>query len=127
MKHTDFYSLHKALDNQAYQELRAAVRAHGNEYVFIHIDEDGDYDTEEENAAPIVSASTKWMDGFEDFYITRVAIDDNDYVTIYGYNKEGYADEYEIDAVSHGHLEYIIDHIPETEEVKDVTILKSES
>ncbi|MDE6019224.1 MAG: hypothetical protein K2G85_10490 [Muribaculaceae bacterium] len=122
MKHTDFYSLHKKLDDQAEKELVAAIKAHGNEYIFIHTDEDDEYIPEEKNEAPIILASTKHMESYEDFYITRVVLDEEDYLSVYGFTKDGWEDEHELDSIAHGHLEYIIDHIPETDKVQDVTI-----
>lgn len=120
MKHTDLYKEYKKLDAIEAVELILAVKAHGNEYVFIHFDEDGDYDVEERNNAPIISAATKWMDAYEDFYVSRVEVDAGFY-TLYGWAKEGCADEIEIDSVAHGHLGYITDCIPETDNVKDVS------
>ena len=122
MKHTDFYSLYKKLDAQAEEELMTAIKAHGSEYVFIHTDND-DHISEEKNDAPIISASTKWMESYEDFYISRVVVEDGDYLVVYGFPKEGWADdEQELTSIAHGQLEYIIDLIPETDEVYDVTI-----
>lgn len=120
MKHTELYNEYKKLDELERQELIAAVKAHGGEYVFIHIDEDGDYDSEEQNNAPIVAASTRYMDAYEDFYISRVEVKDG-HLNIYGWPKEGWADEDEIDSVAHGHLGYITDMIDETETIKDVS------
>ena len=120
MKHTELYNEYKKLDELEREELIAAVKAHGGEYVFIHIDEDGDYDSEEQNNAPIVAASTRYMDAYEDFYISRVEVKDG-HLNIYGWSKEGWADEDEIDSVAHGHLGYITDMIDETETIKDVS------
>lgn len=120
MKHTDLYNEYKKLDELERQELIAAVQAHGGEYVFIHIDEDGDYDDDEQNEAPIVAGATRYMDSYEDFYISRVEFK-NGYLSIYGWPKESWSDEDEIDSVAHGHLGYITDMIEETETVKDVS------
>lgn len=122
MKHTDFYNQYKIVDARTQNELKAAVKAHGNEYVFIHTEND-DNISEEINKAPIISASTKWMESYEDFYVTRVEIDDFDCVVVYGFLKEGWSDdEQELTSIAHGQLEYVIDEIPETDEIKDVTI-----
>lgn len=121
MKHTDLYNEYKKLDELERQELIAAVQAHGGEYVFIHVDEDGDYDDDEQNEAPIVAASTRYMDAYEDFYISRVEVK-NGHLSIYGWPKKSWTDENEIDSVAHGHLGYITDMIDETEAVKDVSI-----
>lgn len=123
MKHTDFYALYKKLDEQARKELAAAVQAHGDEYIFIHSDDDGNYDVEEKNNAPIISASTKWMESYEDVYVSKVTLEEGKFLTIYGFPKECWVDdEQELTNIAHGHLEYIIDQIPETDEVQDVTI-----
>lgn len=122
MKHTDLYHEYKKLDELERQELIAAVNAHGGEYVFVHIDEDGDFDMEEREDAPIVAAATRYMDGYEDFYISRVEVRDG-YLNIYGWPKESLSDEREIESVAHGHLGYITDEIPETETVKDVSAM----
>lgn len=125
MKHTDFYNQYKDLDARTQNELKAAVKAHGSEYIFIHTETDDDdgHISEDRNNAPIISASTKWMESYEDFYVTRVEIDDFDCVVIYGFPKDGWSDdEQELTSIAHGQLEYVIDEIPETDEVKDVTI-----
>ena len=129
MKHTDFYKKYQILDEWAKAELRAAVKAHGSEYVFIHTDDDDDDRVlKERTNAPIISASTKWMEGYEDFYISRVVIEEDDYLIVFGFSKEGWVDdEQELTSIAHGHLEYIIDQIPETDTVQDVTIKAFES
>lgn len=121
MKHTDLYNEYKRLDAIEEEELIAAVKAHGGEYVFIHLDDEDGYCEEERDRAPIIAASTKYMDGYEDFYVSRVEAKGG-HCTLYGWCKEGWVDENEIYSVAHGHLGYVIDCIPETDEVKDVTI-----
>ena len=72
-------------------------------------------------------AGTRGMDTYEDFYISRVELEDDQYLNIYGWPKEGWTDELQLDDFAHGHLEYIIDQIPETDTVQDVTIMAPES
>lgn len=120
MKHTDLYNEYRKLDRIETAELILAVQAHGNEYIFIHFD-DGNYDVEECYNAPIICASSRWTDAYEDFYISRVKVDKGFY-TLYGWPTESYADEIEIDSVAHGQLGYIIDYIPETDDVKEVSV-----
>lgn len=124
MKHTDFAKQYKFIDGWTEAELKAAIKAHGNEYVFIHTDEDDDENiSEEKTKAPIIAASTKWMESYEDFYVSRVSFDKYDNLIIFGFPKEGWADdEQELTSIAHGQLEYVIDLIPETDEVQDVTI-----
>lgn len=122
MKHTDLYNEYKKLDALERDELVAAIKAHGGEYVFIHVDEDGDFDIEErDDSAPIISASASWMSEYVDFYISRVEVDSNGVLSIYGWPKESISDVMEITDVAHGHLGYITDMIPETKDVTDVT------
>lgn len=122
MKHTDFYKQYKFLDGWTEAELKAAVKAHGGEYRFIHTDDD-DRISEERNNAPIISASTKWMESYEDFHVSRVVVEDSDHLVVFGFPKEGWADdEQELTSIAHGQLEFVIDEIAETDEVQDVTI-----
>lgn len=120
MKHTELYQEYKRLDELERKELIAAVEAHGGEYVFIHLDDEGDYDDDERNNAPIISGSYGWMSNYEDFYVSRVEVIKG-HLNLYGWQTEGYSDEREIDDVAHGHLGYVTDMIPETDDVKDVT------
>ena len=120
MKHSELYNEYKKLDEIERQELIAAVKAHGGECIFIHTEKD--YALDEQDDAPIVAACTRCMDQYEDFYISRVVLEDGKYLNIYGYSKEGCMDdENEIESIAHGHLGYIIDEIPETDAVKDVS------
>lgn len=127
MNHTDFYTLHRELDERAKQELIAAVRAHGGEYVFAEPDEYEEFDAEDLYKCPVIMAATRWMEGYEDFYIVRVEFLEKEGLCIYGVPKERWDEELELDSFVHGHLEYIIDEIPETEEVKSVAISKNKS
>ena len=120
MKHTDFYSLYKKLDQQLEDELIAAVKAHGGKYIFIHTDEDGELDIEEQENAPVITASCKYMSGYADFSVSRVEVDEHGFCSVYGCLLDGDNYEWELDSISHGHLEYIIDEIPETDSVKSV-------
>lgn len=122
MKHTDLYNEYKKLDELEREELKTAVMAHGGEYIFIHLDDEGGYDSEEFGDVPIVAASARYMSAYADFYISRVIMEEDKRLTIYGFLKDGYLDdEEEIESVAHGHFGYITDMIPETEAVKDVS------
>ena len=125
MKHTDYYKAYQVLDKKERQELIAAVQAHGGEYVFINQD-DEDWDSKD---FPIVMASFKYSDEYSDYNVSRVTVDDNGYLTIYGFQK-GHnlpEDEDELYYIAFGHISNIIDEIPETETVKDVSISSENS
>lgn len=123
MKHTDLYDEYKKLDAIEREELIAAINAHGGEYIFIHLDNEGGYDFKDLPYAPIVSASTCYMSAYEDFYISRVIIEEGKHLAIYGFLNDGYLDnEEEIESVALGHLSCITDMINETETVKDVSL-----
>ncbi len=117
MKHTDLYRKYRELEALEYAELKKAVMAHGGEFRFIT--EDG----EEIDGVqmPIVMAGDRHWDSNCDCYITRVAVIGN-CVNIYGYDKEYGDEEMLLDDIELGHISYIIDEIPETDEVHDVTI-----
>lgn len=120
MKHTELYNEYKKLDKLERQELIAAVKAHGGEYVFIDEDNEDWYDDED---VPIVRACFSYSDGQTYYYVSRVAVDDKGYLAIYGFNREyGYlSDERELHDIEAGHIGAIIDCIPATETVKDVS------
>ena len=116
MRHTDFYKKYKELESLEREELKKAVLAHGGEFRFMT--KDGE--EIEGVQAPIVMAGDRHWDANCDCYITRVVVN-NGFLEIYGYDKESGSDEILLDNVEFGHLNYIIDEIPETNEVHDVT------
>lgn len=123
MKHTDFYPIIKAIQEHEKKELIAAVIAHGDVVEFVPKDEDGHYEDASADC-PVVLAGTKYADQATDYNIVKVTVDHEcgvDWLTIYGIEKE-YGYEPEIIYVEPGQIGYIIDHIPETKTVKDVSI-----
>ena len=120
MKHTDLYNEYKKLDAIEREELIAAVKAHGGEYVFIDEEDEDWYDDDD---VPIVCACFSYSDGMSDYYVSRVAVDDKGYLSIYGFDKEygSPSDERELYQIETGHIGTIIDCIPATETVKDVS------
>lgn len=120
MKHTDLYNEYNKLDELARQELIAAVKAHGGEYVFIDENDEDWYDNDD---VPIVCACFSYFDGMSDYYVSRVTVDDKGYLSIYGFEKEydSPSDERELYKIEAGHIGTIIDCIPATETVKDVS------
>lgn len=122
MKHLDLWNAYKELDNFEKEQLRAAVMAHGGKYVFLDVEKDYEEAGEEEPSMPCIMAGKKYSDAYEDYYVTQVVVEDGEHLILYGYPKEGYrSDEYVIDDVAHGGYGWIIDEIPETETVKDVS------
>lgn len=111
MKHTDFFEQARKIKEQERLELLDAIMAHGGEFNW------GD-DAEK----PTIAAS---LDGIYhspiDVEVERV-VADNKTLKIYGSEKK-YGDEVEFgpEEVFTGHLSYIIDYIPETEGIFDVT------
>lgn len=124
MKHTDFYTICKNLRRIEQQELIKAVQAHGGVYEFAERDEDGEYVKDWEKC-PVVMASTRYDDQCYDYLVVSVEVNyspntGNPYLVIYGIEKEYGSMSGEIE-VATGHIEYIIDMIPETGTVKDVS------
>lgn len=121
MKHTDFTQLRQHMKLTLRDELIAAINAHGGEYVFSHLDEDGEYDYESLEEGPMVFASSEWTEHYRTYYVVRVNVDDNRGIHIFGVPRDDWSqDEREVELFSADHLEYILDEIPETEEVKSV-------
>lgn len=120
MKHTELYNEYKKLDELERQELIAAVKAHGGEYIFIRTDDEG---WPVDDDCPIVSASLSSSDWQSDYTVSRVAVDDRGYLAICGFDREYgcLSDERELYNIASGHIGTIIDFIPETETVKDVS------
>lgn len=117
MKHSNFYQQYKKLEALEREELKKAILAHGGEFRFLT--EDGE--EIEGITAPIVMAGDSHWDSNCDCIITRVAVVDG-YLEIYGYDKEYRDEELYLDDVEIGHLSYIIDEIPETDDVSDVSL-----
>lgn len=122
MKHSNFYQLYKNVQALERKELIAAVKAHGGIYEFAKEDEEsGDIDTD---SCPIVNGNTRHMESPADFYITKVEVETTqygEYLVVYGMEKE---DPYEVKTiqVESGNLHYIIDEIPATDQVVDVSM-----
>ena len=123
MKHSNFYQLYKNVQALERKELIAAVKAHGGIYEFAKEDEEsGRLNT---NDCPIVCGGAKYAESPADFYVTKVEVETTqygEYLTIYGLEKDNPYDVEDIQ-VEPGHLHYIIDDIPATDQVADVSML----
>lgn len=130
MNHSDFYQKYKELQAQECQELAAAVKAYGGEYIFIDCDGDDAkekwYDREGDDATPIIHGATRYLEGYDDYYVSRVKVDQYGNLSIYGFRTEGDNpdDEDYLEHIMPNQINSIIDFIPETESVKDVSITK---
>lgn len=118
MKHTNIYKKYMELEHIEREELKRAVMAHGGEFRFF------DENREELNGVdyPIIMAGNPDWSSNVDCVITRVAVVDG-VLEIYGYDKEyGWDGEMTLDDIALGQIEFIIEAIPETEDVKDVSV-----
>lgn len=126
MKHSNFTAQFKQLEDKLYEELYWAVKAHSGVYTFIRLDEDGNViDEDEEENAPRVIGSVGWWDESRGIVVSRIEVDDSDhYIRFYGWPTDpGWScDERRIDDIEIRDLDFIIDCIPETDEVSDVTL-----
>ncbi len=126
MEHTNLCGLYRELDMILERELMAAVKAHGGEYIFIHLNEndEDEIDELERDNAPVVLAVRKWCDDIEHYRISRVKVnivDGIDNLVVFGWPFDSfYPDEDVISGFARGQLESILDAIPETEAVKSV-------
>lgn len=112
MKHTDFFARTRAIKAQEYKELYAAVEAHGGIYEWDL--SNGNYPTIAVNADSTCPNPT-------DVDIYKVSIQQG-VLKIYGEDKEyGNDVPFKPEDVFAGHLSSIIDYIPATRGVEDVT------
>ena len=115
MKHTDFYSQLENIKSLEIQELTAAVKAHGGKVTF-------QYNMEPDDNAPILIFNPE---GPVEVIVKTVTVEDGR-LRVFGNDKNDcYADEQEeffIEYALPGQLSFIIDAIPETDNVNDVTI-----
>lgn len=119
MKHTDWYEQIQTIKRQEQQELIAALRAHGGSYSW--------YNEETKEFADEYPCIAVNVDGTfpnpTDVNIRSVSIDQREHLLFVGEDKEDswYLVDFEADDVFAGHLSYIIDLIPATDSVNDVT------
>lgn len=118
MKHTDFYNIIQDIKHKEQQELKKALEAHGGSYSWWDEDKEGFIDGE----YPIIAANIcGCLPGPIDLEVMKVYVENN-YLTIIGQNKET-GETIEIDPYDAfaGHISYVIELIPATESVDDVT------
>lgn len=112
MKHTDFFARTRAIKAQEYKELYAAVEAHGGVYEWSLSD----------RSHPIIAVNVNSIcPNPMDMDIYKVSIQGG-ILKIYGEDKEyGNDVPFNPEDVFAGHLSSIIDYIPATGDVEDVT------
>lgn len=119
MKHTDFYLEIQKIKKQEQEELVEALKAHGGSYSW--------YNEETKEFADEYPCIAVNVDGTfpnpTDVIIHSVSIDHREHLLFVGEDKKDswYLVDFEADDVFAGHLSYIIDLIPETNTVDDVT------
>lgn len=113
MKHSDYEAKVNDLKALEYKELRRAIEAHGGSY---------QWDSENGGSYPIIAINqNKSEPEPQDVEITKVAIVEG-CLKISGVdNKYGEPVVFEVDDIFAGHLSFIIDYIPATDEVSNVT------
>ena len=115
MKHSNFYELVQKCKARELKELKAALKAWGGTFNFQE---------QEGYGQPIIAVN---MNGFDpepcDVYVESLELDEQDHITIHCSMKQwGHEVDIDVDDIFAGELEYIIDCIPETDTVKDVSI-----
>lgn len=109
MKHTDFYDLIQKIKSHIKYEIKTALEAHGGSYKW-----DGDN-------ALYVSAYPRYATSQIDIKVTEIAIV-NGYVMVVGEDNDfGDVYEFSLNDVSVSSLNNILDYIPETDGVTDVS------
>ena len=116
MKHTNFHSLVEKIKQQEYQELMLAVQAH-----------DGRYKWNDDTERPIIAVNVDGNYPYpDDIEITEVSIVDG-ILVLKGEDKEfGNSVDFKPPDVFAGHLSFIIDYLPHTDVVTDVSVLQED-
>ena len=117
MECTDAWSIAKMLHDHMEKELKAALDAHGGKFSW-YSEEDEEY---AENV-PTVMCNNRYA-GPVDVKVRSVYIDSHGYVMIEAATND-YNDEItiEFDDIVASHIQYIIESIPVTDAVSDVSI-----
>lgn len=116
MRHSDFCKKYIELKNLEQEELKKAVLAHGGEFRFKT--EDGK--DIEGVYAPVITVGDGDFEPNCYCYVTRVVVNGNS-IEIYGHNTDRYNGEKLFNDIDIGFIPYIIDSIPETDKIQDVT------
>lgn len=124
MKHTDFYSQAQAIKTKSIQELAAALKAHGGTYTWRNPEPDDDEENEDDDDLPCIAFNLDYA-GPQDVIVLQASVSDEGHVSIIGRPKDGYDDdtqEYDPYEAFASHIEFLIDMIPETDKVHDVSL-----
>lgn len=114
MKHSDYQAKVNELKALEHEELKRAIEAHGGSY---------EWDSENGGSYPIIAInSNKSEPEPQDIEITKVSIVDGQLKISGVDNKYGEPIKFDTDDIFAGHLSFIIDYIPATNEVSDVSI-----
>jgi hypothetical protein len=125
MKHTDFHSLMNEIKRREREELYKAIEAHGGEYSWGEYNEDGDWEFENADYPIITANISKMLPAPMDIDVTNIYIE-NGLLKMEGEGGEwGDIIDFRPEEVFTGHLSYITDLIPATEQVSDVSSKKS--
>lgn len=118
MKHTDFYNKLEEIKRQEQRELKEALKAHGGSYSWCN-EESGVL----EDTFPCIAVNLNAIDPTPtDIAVRSVYLNHVDYLCFEGEdNCCGDIIEFCSDDVFAGHIAYIIEMIPETDAVNDVT------
>ena len=123
MKHTDYYKQARKIKSKSIAELAAALRAHGGSYTWKNPDcDDDDDETEESDTIPCIGFNLD--SGPVDVEVYKAIVSECGSVTIIGryHDDAGDIDEFDPWDAFVAHLDFLMDEIPETEEVSDVSL-----
>lgn len=121
MKHSDFYKERQEMRHRIYKELIAALEAHGGSYTWGEENEEEEIDVDTDEC-PIVDVVPRCWQDVTAVYIAKATYREG-HLEFVAYAKD-YMDEVNIDLedITTDSLEYIIEYIPETDTVFDVSI-----
>lgn len=116
MEHSNFYAMCDKIRKMEARELHLALEAHGGEFVWI----DDENDEEELYNPPIILVNLN--DGPMDVVVHKVWLDDGCIELLAFDNEWDNQVDIELEDIAPGHLAYLIEHMPVTDNVKSVAI-----
>ena len=128
MKCTNAWEVSRMLRHHMEKELKAALAAHGGKFSWYYKDEDEDYDCEDYDDdgyaynVPIVMCNLRYV-GPVNVKIRKAYINSHGYVRVIAATDDYYDDiDIELSDIVAHHIQYIIESIPVTDTVTDVSI-----
>lgn len=116
MGHSDFYEMYNTIRKQEVKELQLALDAHGGSFIWI----DDEHDREQLYSPPCIAVNVDC--GPMDIIVHKAWFDDSGIQLLVSDKEWGDKIDIELKDIVPGHLAYLIEYMPITTKVNDVSI-----